>query len=43
MQGTRDGAIGDHVLLAPPFIISDGEIDELCERLSTAVEAALAS
>lgn len=42
MQGTRDGAIGDHVLLAPPFIISDAEIGELCERLSTAVEAALA-
>lgn len=42
MQGTRDGAVGDHVLLAPPFIISDGEIGELCERLSTAVELALA-
>ncbi len=42
MQGTRDGAAGDHVLLAPPFIISDEEIDVLCERLSTAVEAALA-
>ena len=42
MQGTRDGAVGDHVLLAPPFIISDEEIGVLCERLSTAVEAALA-
>ena len=42
MQGTRDGAIGDHVLLAPPFIISDAEISELCDRLSSAVETALA-
>ena len=41
MQGTRDGAVGDHVLLAPPFIISDEEIGILCERLSIAVEAAL--
>ncbi|MBX2856450.1 MAG: aspartate aminotransferase family protein [Rhodobacteraceae bacterium] len=41
MQGTRDGALGDHVLLAPPFIISDEEIGVLCEKLSTAVEAAL--
>ena len=42
MQGTRDGAVGDHVLLAPPFIISDDEIGVLCEKLSTAVEVALA-
>lgn len=41
MQGTRDGAVGDHVLLAPPFIISDEEIGVLCERLSMAVGKAL--
>ena len=27
MGGTIDGARGDHVLLAPPFIISDDELD----------------
>ena len=31
---------GDHVLLAPPFIIADGEIDTLVERLRRAVDLA---
>ena len=33
MSGTRDGAIGDHILLAPPFIISDAEMDEVVDKL----------
>ncbi len=37
MGGTIDGARGDHVLLAPPFIVSDAELDQLIERLVTAV------
>jgi adenosylmethionine-8-amino-7-oxononanoate aminotransferase len=41
--GTIDGRNGDHILLAPPFIISDDELDILVERLSTAVNAAIAS
>jgi adenosylmethionine-8-amino-7-oxononanoate aminotransferase len=41
MSGTRDGKHGDHVLLAPPFIISDAQIDELTGKLSTAIEVAL--
>ena len=41
MSGTRDGKHGDHVLLAPPFIISDAQIDELTGKLSTAIELAL--
>lgn len=41
MGGTIDGRQGDHVLLAPPFIISDSEIDELVDRLGTAVDRAL--
>ncbi len=43
MGGTIDGARGDHVLLAPPFIISDEEIDLLVERLTHAVDAAVHS
>ncbi|MEM7191241.1 MAG: aspartate aminotransferase family protein [Pseudomonadota bacterium] len=43
MQGTRDGALGDHVLLAPPFIISDDEIDLLVDRFSSALETVLAA
>jgi adenosylmethionine-8-amino-7-oxononanoate aminotransferase len=42
MSGTIDGRHGDHVLLAPPFIISDAQIDELVGKLARAVETALA-
>ncbi|RMF17266.1 MAG: aspartate aminotransferase family protein [Alphaproteobacteria bacterium] len=31
--GTIDGRRGDHILLAPPFIVSDDEIEELVQRL----------
>ncbi|MGB3280054.1 MAG: aspartate aminotransferase family protein [Pseudorhodobacter sp.] len=43
MSGTIDGQNGDHVLLAPPFIIEDAQIDELVTKLSTAIERALAA
>jgi len=39
--GTADGLSGDHILLAPPYIISDDEIVDLVERLGKAVDAAL--
>lgn len=42
MGGTIDGRHGDHVLLAPPFIISDDELDQLVARLAGAIDAALA-
>ncbi len=41
MGGTIDGYKGDHVLLAPPFIIEDNQIDELCEKLSVAIDSAI--
>ena len=41
MGGTIDGARGDHVLLAPPFIISDDELDLLVERLVEAIDTAI--
>jgi adenosylmethionine-8-amino-7-oxononanoate aminotransferase len=41
MGGTIDGARGDHVLLAPPFIITDDEMDLLIERLVEAVDTAI--
>ena len=37
MSGTRDGKNGDHVLLAPPFIIEDSQMDELIEKLDSAI------
>jgi len=43
MSGTVDGQRGDHVLLAPPFIIEDAQIDELVSKLSVAVDLAIAA
>jgi adenosylmethionine-8-amino-7-oxononanoate aminotransferase len=42
MGGTVDGARGDHVLLAPPFIIDDAAVDAIVERLGDAIDAATA-
>ena len=43
MSGTRDGKLGDHVLLAPPFILGDEHIDEVVAKLSDAVESTIAT
>jgi adenosylmethionine-8-amino-7-oxononanoate aminotransferase len=43
MGGTVDGVNGDHVLLAPPFIVEAAQVDTIVERLGAALEAALAS
>jgi hypothetical protein len=43
MSGTIDGQRGDHVLLAPPFIISDAQIEELVSKLSGAINRAIAA
>lgn len=40
--GTADGARGDHVLLAPPFIIDDPQLDELVDKLTHAVDLSIA-
>jgi hypothetical protein len=41
--GTIDGKRGDHILLAPPYVIEDGQLDTIVERLGDAVDAATAS
>ena len=41
MAGTIDGVQGDHILLAPPFIISEAQIDELVAKLSQAIHQVL--
>ena len=38
MSGTIDGKLGDHVLLAPPFVISNNELDELVHKLSVTID-----
>lgn len=39
--GTADGRRGDHVLMAPPYIVTTGEIDLMVDRLGAAVDAAI--
>src|SRR5690242_6711614 len=43
MGGTVDGRLGDHVLLAPPYIVGEGDLDMIVDRLGQAVDAALKS
>lgn len=33
MNGTIDGQFGDHILIAPPFIITEPQIDELVSKI----------
>jgi adenosylmethionine-8-amino-7-oxononanoate aminotransferase len=42
MAGTIDGTSGDHVLLAPPFILEDQHVDELVTKLAAAIDTAIA-
>ncbi len=42
MAGTRDGKRGDHILLAPPFIMDEAQVDEVVGKLAGAIEEALA-
>jgi len=37
MGGTIDGTQGDHVLLAPPFIVEERQLDELVDKLMAAI------
>lgn len=42
MHGTIDGRQGHHVLLAPPFIVTEEQLDEIVDRLAPAIEQAIA-
>jgi len=39
MQGTIDGKLGDHVLLAPPFIMDESQVDAVVATLKAAMVA----
>lgn len=39
--GTIDGRFGDHVLLAPPYILEDEQLDEIVARLGLALDRTL--
>ena len=42
MGGAVDGVAGDHILLAPPFVVEPSEVDMIVERLGASLEAAVA-
>lgn len=42
-SGSIDGVNGDHIMVAPPFTITDAEIDEMFLRLSKSIERSLAT
>ena len=39
--GTADGVAGDHVLLAPPYVIGEDEIEMIVTRLAATLQAVL--
>ena len=39
--GTADGDRGDHVLLAPPFIVEDSQVADIVDRIGDAIDAAV--
>ena len=41
MGGTIDGKNGDHVLVAPPFIVSDADIDQIVALLKQSINESL--
>ncbi len=41
MGGTLDGVNGDHVLIAPPFIVTEADVDEIVHRLAGAMDDVL--
>jgi len=41
--GTIDGRNGDHILLAPPFIVESNQIDECVDKLSVTIDSVLTS
>jgi adenosylmethionine-8-amino-7-oxononanoate aminotransferase len=41
MGGTIDGARGDHALIAPPFIVTEAQVDEIVQRFTRAVDRAI--
>jgi adenosylmethionine-8-amino-7-oxononanoate aminotransferase len=42
MGGTIDGFRGDHILLAPPFIVEESHLELIVDRLHAAIDAAIA-
>ena len=41
MNGTVDGRLGDHALIAPPFIIGESHVEEIVTRFAAALDRTL--
>lgn len=41
MGGTIDGARGDHLLIAPPFIVTEAVVETIVDRLAQSIDAAV--
>ena len=41
MGGTVDGQSGDHILLAPPFIVNESHVEEIVTKLRVAIDLAV--
>jgi adenosylmethionine-8-amino-7-oxononanoate aminotransferase len=39
--GTIDGKRGNHILLAPPYIIQQTHVSEIADKLAASIDAAL--
>ena len=43
MGGSLDGVAGDHVLLAPPYIIGQTQLDEVVDTLALSMDEVIAA
>jgi len=43
MAGTMDGVSGDHVVLAPPYIITEAQLDEIVDKLARSINEVIAA
>jgi adenosylmethionine-8-amino-7-oxononanoate aminotransferase len=43
MAGALDGVSGDHVVLAPPYIIAEAQLDEIVDKLARSIDEVIAA
>jgi adenosylmethionine-8-amino-7-oxononanoate aminotransferase len=43
MSGCVDGTAGDHVMVSPPLVVTEREIDEIVAKLAVALDAAISA
>lgn len=43
MGGALDGVSGDHVVLAPPYIVGEAQLDEIVDKLARSIDEVIAS